>query len=220
VRAGFTQSLRLLTLFSDRLHFVILPPVLLPTLWDLRSDSFVEMSLRHSDPSWFALTVRSNHEHTAERGLLNQGFEAYLPAQRVRRRWSDRTKEVEALLFPGYVFCRFVPWDRLRILNSPGVRSIVGFGRDPAPVDETEISAVRALVSSGRPISPWPYFRIGQRVVIDHGPLASLRGVVVRAKDSWRVVVSVDALSCSIAVEVDPEVLSPLWPSIIQETAS
>ncbi len=166
------------------------------------------MSAWHGDPSWFALTVRPNHEHTAERGLLNQGLEAYLPTQRVRHRWSDRTKEIQAVVFPGYVFCRFARWERLRVLSSPGVRSIVGLGKDPAPVDEAEISAVRTLVSSGRPIMPWPYFRIGQKVVIDRGPLASLRGVVVRVKDSWRVVVSVDALSCSIAVEVDPEVLS------------
>lgn len=167
------------------------------------------MSPWHGDPSWFALTVRPNHERTAERGLLNQGFEAFLPTQRVRRRWSDRTKEIDAVLFPGYVFCRFALLDRLRILNSPGVRSIAGLGRDPAPVDDAEISAVRALISTGRLITPWPYFRIGQRVIIDHGPLASLRGVVVRAKDSWRVVVSVDALTCSIAIEVDFDMLVP-----------
>src|SRR5262249_31662338 len=160
-------------------------------------------------PSWFALTVRPNHERTVERSLVYQGFEAYLPTQRVRRRWSDRTKEMDAVLFPGYVFCRFLLADRLRVLNSPGVRSIAGLGRDPAPVDEAEISAVRALISSGHPIMPWPYFRIGQSVLIDHGPLASLRGVVVRTTSSWRVVVSVDALTCSIAIEVDSDMIVP-----------
>jgi transcription antitermination factor NusG len=95
----------------------------------------------------------------------------------------------------------------MRVLNSPGVRSIVGAGRDPAPVDESEISSVRALVSSGRPILPWPYLRAGERVVIREGPLASLRGVVVRVKNTWRVVVSVEALSCSVAVELDAEAL-------------
>ena len=85
----------------------------------------------------------------------------------------------------------------------------MSLGRNPAPVDETEICAVRTLVSSGRPIDPWPYTYIGQKVVIAQGPLASLRGVVVRAKDSWRVVVSVEALSCSISVEVDFDVIIP-----------
>lgn len=160
-------------------------------------------------PSWFALTARPKHEHTAERGLRNQGFEAYLPVHRVRRRWSDRTKEMDSVLFPGYVFCRFAQSDKMRVLNSPGVRSIVGSRREPEPVDDVEISAVRALIASGRAIQPWPYLRAGQKVVIEQGPLASLRGVVVRAKDSWRVVVSVDALGCSVAVEVDSGMVAP-----------
>ncbi len=155
------------------------------------------------EPAWFAVRVRPNHERTAERSLHGLGLEAYLPVQRVRRRWSDRIKEIESVLFPGYVFCRFGYSDRMRVLNSAGVRSIVTNGKDPLPVDDSEIAAVRALLRSGRRILPSPYMQIGQRVVIRDGPLASLRGVVVRAKDAWRVVVSVDAINCSIAIEVD-----------------
>jgi|SRR5579871_2161819 len=167
------------------------------------------MNPHHSDPAWFALTVRPNHERTAELALRSQELEAYLPIQRTRRRWSDRVKELDSVLFPGYVFCRFAYCDRLRVLSSPGVRSIVTSGRDPIPVEEQEICAVRALVSSGRPITPWPYPRAGRRVVIRDGPLASLRGVVVRAKDTWRVVVSVEALTCSVSIEVDADMLVP-----------
>jgi len=163
----------------------------------------------HNDPAWFALTVRPNHERAAERALADRGLEAYLPLYRERKQWSDRIKNGQAPLFPGYVFCRFSYPERIRVLNSPGVRSIVGFGRDAAPVDESEISSVRALVSSGRPILPWPYLRAGERVMIREGPLASLRGVVVRVKNSWRVVVSVEALSCSVAVELDAGALGP-----------
>ena len=162
-----------------------------------------------SDCRWFAVTVRPKHEQTAERGLQSQGLEAYLPLQRVRHRWSDRLKDLNQVLFPGYVFCRFQPSDKLRVLTSPGVRSIVSTGRDPQPVDESEISAVRALVESGRPLAAWPFIRVGQKVQISHGPLASLRGVIVRAGDSWRVVVSVEALGCSVSVEVDADMIKP-----------
>jgi transcription antitermination factor NusG len=160
-------------------------------------------------PSWFALTVGPSHERRAERGLLNQGFEAYLPVYRVHRRWSDRIKNLDVVLFPSYIFCRFAYPDRLRVLSSPGVRSIVTTGRDPAPVDEEEISAVRFLLASGRPLLPWPYLRIGQKVVIRDGQFASLRGVIMRAKDGCRVVVSVEALSCSVAIEVDADLVTP-----------
>jgi transcription antitermination factor NusG len=103
----------------------------------------------------------------------------------------------------------------MEVLNSTGVRSIVGSGREPAPVDESEISSVRALVSSGRPILPWPYLRTGAQVVIRDGPLVSLRGIVVRVNDSWRVVVSVEALSCSVAVELDADALGPVLESCV-----
>jgi transcription antitermination factor NusG len=167
------------------------------------------MSLQSSEPSWFALTVGPSHERRAERSLVNQGFEAYLPVYRVQRRWSDRIKSLDAALFPGYVFCRFAYPDRIRVLNSPGVRSIVTTGKNPAPVDEAEISAVRSLLASGRPLLPWPYLRIGQQVVIRDGQFASLRGVIVRAKDSWRVVVSVESLNCSLSIEVDADLVAP-----------
>jgi transcription antitermination factor NusG len=175
----------------------------------LSQKGFLKMTAPPSEFSWFALTVGPSHERRAERSLLHQGFEAYLPVYRVHRRWSDRVKKLDAVLFPGYVFCRFSYPDRLRVLNSPGVRSIVTTGRDPAPVNEDEISAVRCLLASGRPPLPWPYLRIGQKVVIRDGQFASLRGVIVRAKDSWRVVVSVEALSCSVAIEVDADLVAP-----------
>jgi transcription antitermination factor NusG len=159
--------------------------------------------------NWFALTVQPNHERAAERGLLNRGLETYVPVHRVKRQWSDRQKEMDAVLFPGYMFCRFPKTEMMRVLGAPSVRSVVGVGRSPAPVDDSEISAVKALVSSGRPILPWPFLRIGQHVMIDRGPLTYLRGVVLRVKDSCRVVVSVEALGCSLSVEVDADGLSP-----------
>lgn len=160
------------------------------------------------NPSWFALTVQPNHERTAERGLLNRGLEAYLPTCRVQKRWSDRVKNMDAVVFPGYVFCRFEKSELLRVLGAPGVRSIVAAGRNPISVDDTEIDAVRKLAASGRPLLPWPYLRIGQNVMIERGPLSYMRGVVVRVKDCCRVVVSVEALGCSVAVEVDADTLA------------
>lgn len=159
--------------------------------------------------AWFALIVRPKHERTAARSLRNQGFEEYVPLYRTRRRWSDRMKELESVLFPGYVFCRFDYQHRLQVLNSPGVCSIAGTGKRPEPVDESELSAVRALVSSGRAIQPWPRVHMGERVTIDDGPLAGLRGVVVRDRDAWRVVITVQALERAVAVEVDRAILSP-----------
>ncbi len=138
--------------------------------------------------------------------LSRLGLDEYVPLKRVRRQWSDRVKELDAPLFPGYIFCRFSYAERLRVLNSPGVQSAVG------SVEDAEIEAVRTLVSSGRPLAHLPFLRIGQSVSIEKGPFAGIRGVVLRDESAWRVVVSVEALDRSIAVEVDREVLQE-WPS-------
>jgi len=167
------------------------------------------MSAGNNTLSWFALGVRPNQERNVARVLRIHDLETYLPSYRAHRQWSDRVKESEFILFPGYVFCRFEPNDRLRVLQSSGVRYIVGNGGRPAPIDEAEISSVRTLISMGSKIVLHPYLRIGQNVVIEHGPLSPLRGVIVRAKNSWRVVVSVEALGTSISVEIDGDLVSP-----------
>ena len=70
---------------------------------------------------WYALTVKPQHERAASRYLRDKGLDEFSPLYRARKRWSDRWKEVERCLFPGYVFCRFSYDDRLRVLGTPGI---------------------------------------------------------------------------------------------------
>src|SRR5271157_5027662 len=72
--------------------------------------------------SWYAIRVRSKFENAASVVLNGKGYEAFLPTYRSRRSWSDRVKELDLPLFPGYLFCRFDVRDRLLpILTTPGV---------------------------------------------------------------------------------------------------
>jgi transcription antitermination factor NusG len=153
--------------------------------------------------NWFAVAVKPRHEKLAARVLRDQGLEDFLPVYRSRRRWSDRLKEVQAPLFAGYVFCRFAPQHRRPVLKTPGVRSIVAFGGQPAPVPDAEISAIRQAVASGLRVEPWPSPREGQPVRIQRGPLSGLSGLLVRVRDNWRLLVSVELLQRSVAVELD-----------------
>jgi transcription antitermination factor NusG len=95
-------------------------------------------------------------------------------------------------------------------LLTPGVVSIVGFGGHPAPVGEEELAAIQRMLTSGLRLQPWPYLRAGQRVWIERGPLGGLEGILVRSKDYWRVVVNVELLQRSVAVEIDRDALSPV----------
>ena len=152
---------------------------------------------------WYALQVRTKHELGVAEFLRGRGYQPFLPFSRSRRAWSDRIKVVEAPLFPGYLFCRVNVQDRLPVLSAPGVIRIVGYSRSPIPVDEAEISAIRAIVASGLPNEPWPFLRMGDAVQIESGPLQGLRGILVGVRGGHRLVLSVSLLQRSVGVEID-----------------
>jgi transcription antitermination factor NusG len=159
---------------------------------------------------WYALHVRTRFEKVVARNLQGKGYEEFLPLYRRVNRWSDRVKEIELPLFPGYVFCRFNPHDRLPILTIPGVNAVVGIGKNLMAVDESELDAVRAVLKSEAYCEPWPYLEIGQRVQVEYGPLAGTQGIVTMVKNTYRLVISVNMLQRSVAVEIDRDCLKPI----------
>jgi transcription antitermination factor NusG len=166
-----------------------------------------------ADGRWYALVVRPKHEKAVNDYLGMRGLDAFCPVYRTRRRWSDRMKEVDLPLFAGYVFCRFSYEQRLAALGTPGVRSVVTVKTVPQAISESEIQALQSIGKSGLPAKPWPFLRTGQRVRIELGSLAGLEGILVREKDLFRVVVSVELLMRSVAVEVDRDSIYPLSES-------
>ena len=161
------------------------------------------MGVRSQQWPWFAILVRTGREKTASLLLENAGYECFLPVSRSTRRWSDRTKLIEVPLFPGYLFCRMNPHNRLTVLMTPGVIQIVGVGRTPVPVAQEEIEAIQRMQRSGLPAMPWPYMQVGHMAQILEGPLQGLSGIVVKIKSGVKLVLSVSLLQRSVAVEVE-----------------
>jgi transcription antitermination factor NusG len=161
--------------------------------------------------SWFAVGTRARQEKLISEILYNKGYELFLPLYKSRRFWSDRIKEVELPLFPGYLFCRLTPKQRtLPLLMTPGVRGIVGFGNEPTPIPDFEIEAVQAIVKSKLLALPHPFLRVGQQVRVTYGPLEGLRGILISSKKNCRFIVSVEMLQRSVAVEVDGAWIEPV----------
>jgi transcription antitermination factor NusG len=159
---------------------------------------------------WFALRVRSRAEKTVSETLQNRGFETLCPTFLDRRRYSDRVKTVESALFPGYLFCQLDPDDRLPVLSSPGVESIVGFGSQPHPVGLHEIEALSAVIQSGVLARPYPFLKVGQRVRVESGPLNNIEGILIATKSEHRLVLSVTLLQRSIIAELDSALVRAL----------
>lgn len=159
---------------------------------------------------WYAVRVRSNFERNVSSSLRGKGYDEYLPVYCKSSRWSDRVKDVYRPLFPGYVFCQLDIQHRLGVLTTPGVISIVGFGGEFIPVPEEEMRSIRTIANSGLSYAPWEFLREGQRVRIRSTVLDGLEGFVVQLKNDFRVVLSVELLQRSVAVQVDRRCIEPL----------
>lgn len=157
---------------------------------------------------WLAVLVKSHFERYVSLSIQSKGIEEFLPTY-VRKGFGQNSHtQVREPLFPGYLFCKPATHERVSVLKIPGIVSFVGAGKQPFPVEEEEIAAIRKMVECPVPICLWPYTRTGQRVRIEKGPLAGIEGIVVSTKGSWRVVVSITLLQRSVAAEVELNSLS------------
>jgi len=160
---------------------------------------------------WVALQVRPKSEKLVESALISKDIESFLPLYTTRRRWSDRIKQLQLPLFDGYVFCRLDLQIRMPVLTTPGVIQIVGLGKTPVPIEESEIAALQTVVQLGLSSMPWPFLKAGQKVRVEHGPLRDVEGILLQAKGTQRLILSVSLLQRSVAVEVDRDCVVPVY---------
>ncbi|HYA23191.1 MAG TPA: UpxY family transcription antiterminator [Terriglobales bacterium] len=169
--------------------------------------TIVELPARVPDEpreqNWYALYTCPRHEKSVAEQIERRRFSCFLPLYRSVRRWKDRRKELELALFPGYVFVCMALEKKLQVLQVPGVVRLVSFNGRPAALQAGEIEALRERLSANTKIQPHPYLRRGRRVRVRSGPMQGLEGIIVRRKDSCRVVFSVDLIMRSVSVEVD-----------------
>jgi transcription antitermination factor NusG len=80
---------------------------------------------------------------------------------------------------------------------------ILSHGPDVAVIPEDEIEAIRRTVEGPYRMEPHPFLRCGDRVRVTRGSLQGVEGILVRKKNQFRLVLSVDMLAKSVAVEID-----------------
>jgi transcription antitermination factor NusG len=159
---------------------------------------------------WWAIYTRHQHEKTVAENFSTHGLEAFLPLYSAIRQWKDRQKQLSLPLFPCYVFLRGESQLRVHVLATPGVHSIVMAADRPAVIPDADIEAIRRVVASPLKAEPHPFLRRGDCVRIKSGPLAGIEGILIRRKNSYRLILSAAVLQKSIAVEVDAFSIEPL----------
>jgi transcription antitermination factor NusG len=180
----------------------------------VKRHSTLDRSQDSPQPSkWFALYTTARHEKRVAEHLEQRQIECYLPLYKSERKWSDGSRvTLELPLFPGYIFVRMQRNERVQVLSVPGALAVVGgTGGEPAPLPDATIDTLRTGLAL-RPAQPHPLVTAGRRVRIRSGALAGLEGIVVRTKNGIRVVMTLEHIMQSYAVEVDLEDLEPLIP--------
>jgi transcription antitermination factor NusG len=162
------------------------------------------------DSMWWALYTRHQHEKAVAGMLSAKGFEVFLPLYESIRRWKDRSKMLSFPLFPCYVFVRGGLNRRLQVVTTPGVHMILYHGERVATIPEAEIDAIRRAVEGPFQVEPHPFLKCGDRVRVIRGSLEGVEGVLVRKKNLLRLVLSVDMLAQSVAVEIDASDVQPV----------
>jgi transcription antitermination factor NusG len=156
---------------------------------------------------WYALRVKTRHEHRVCNILTQKDVETFLPTYAITRRWSDRVKRVSMPLFPGYVFAHLNISRRLPVLTAPSVIGFVGFGGPPVAVEATIIADLKRVVVSQMNPEPCEYMKVGQRVRICSGSLAGIEGILAQTRQASKLIISVDLLHRSVSVEVPREMV-------------
>ncbi len=170
--------------------------------------NFVMNTERERD--WLAAYTRSRHETHVLDQLAMKGVEALLPTYERFVRWSDRIRRSQAPLFPGYVFIHVSHAERVLVLQTSGVVNIVSVAGKPARLGEEEIERVRTFGRHADLVEPHPFLRIGQRVRVKHGPFAGWEGILVEKQNCARLVINVDQIMKSVAINLHGAVVEPL----------
>ena len=161
---------------------------------------------------WYAIQTRSRHEKTVAARLQAQSLQAFLPLHRSMRTWKNGVHaDVHMPLFSCYLFVRSTVYDRLRILQIPGVLGFAASTALPTVIPDAEMEGLKIITGKFK-AEPHPYLNAGDRIRIVAGPLAGMEGILMRRKQECRVVLTIEAIMRSIAVEVSEFDIAPLKP--------
>jgi transcription termination/antitermination protein NusG len=164
---------------------------------------------------WFAVQTRSRHEKKAHAELLEKGIQSFLPLFAEKHKWSDRQRVVEVPLFPQYLFVRVAASseERVSVLRTSGVISLVGTRGTGIPVPDAQIERIQRIIDQKIPYNPHLYLNVGKRIRIRGGALDGLEGILTAVNGDETLVVSVELIQRSLAVRIAGFEIEPVKES-------
>lgn len=158
---------------------------------------------------WLVFYTKSRQEKKVRDILLRNGYEVFLPMQKVLRQWTDRKKWVEAPLFNSYIFV-FESEDKIvNVLQTPGIAWNIRHNDKPAVLHPKELATIQRFLTSGLlvEVAPLAGAEVGDLVEIMGGPLKGLQGSIQRSQESDKFTLSLESIGQSLLVTVQRDFL-------------
>lgn len=196
-------------------------PISTKAYWDLRGEAMPahyqaqpthrqkEATSLANDFQWYALRTHSRHEKQVRDRLLSIGIEPLLPLSTQCRQWSDRKVRTAVPLFAGYCFARFALTHTLTVLKTPGIVRIVGVPK-PEPIHPDEIIALQKVNAGDHTVEPYDYCAEGAWVEVVRGPLAGLRGQLVRRAKQYGLVIRATLIQQAVRIHIGADEVVPI----------
>jgi transcription antitermination factor NusG len=159
-----------------------------------------------TDCCWWVLHARPRQEKALTRQLLEHQVPFYLPV--ISRRLRLRSRRVTSYLplFPGYVFLLANRDQRVTALSTNRVVNTLPVGDQDAL--QRDLRQIYLLIASGAAVTPEERLAPGSQVEIRSGPLAGLKGKILRTASGHRFVVEVDFIQRGASVLLDDHCLA------------
>jgi transcription antitermination factor NusG len=154
-------------------------------------------------PHWFAVYTMPRHEKRVAEYFQVKQIEHFLPLYSKQRCWKNGLRQiVQFPLFPNYLFVWITRKEQVSVLETPGVVSLIGDCNESSSVGENYIRFLRESLAQSK-LEPHPYLVSGEKVRIKTGAMSGMEGVLIRSKSGFRVVVALELIKRSVAVEFD-----------------
>lgn len=162
--------------------------------------------------NWYILCTRLYHEKKVAEKLSSLGFEVYLPAQRVRKKWSDRIKTVDQIVITRTVFVHCEDADRKKTFVDQNLFYMMDRTTGKvAIVPDNQLNTFRALLSqTDIPVDFIDHqLQPGEKVRISNDIFDAVDAEVTMVEGKEKVFVRIDLLGCAI-LEVSTDDLVPI----------
>ncbi len=152
---------------------------------------------------WYVAYTFSRSEKKINTRIQQLGIQSFLPLKKVKRKWSDRLKIVEVPLFPSYVFVNTIESKISKLKSIDGIATFLSFGNKLATVKQDEIDLIRKVVQCEVNVEVvTKKFTEGQKVKIQRGPFAGLRGTLIKEQSKRRFIVELNNLNHHLLIDI------------------